>query len=167
MHHSLNRTSPELLQLTTAERLFIWGFRAIAQCARLRWPAVADIRHVYDHFHAGDAVPSLEALHETFACTAHTSIELHCPGCRGISPSELDLLRAVSAVQRRRIDAARAEFERWLPPVGADWAMAPAEGLATIFRIVGLELPDRPAHASDDDRMAALRSWPLGTATLH
>jgi hypothetical protein len=154
-------------QLSAAERLFIWGFRSIAQNQRLRWPTAAEIRQVYDHFHVGDAVPSLEALLEAFACTAHTAIELHFPTCPCVSPGEHRLMQAVSAAQSERIDAARGQLEYWLPPVATDWALAPTRGIATIFRMAGLMLPDRNARPLDHGRTMAMKSWPIGSPTLH
>jgi hypothetical protein len=131
MDQSLCQEHDTLAQLSAAERLFVWGVRSVAQYQRLGWPTVAEIRRVYDMFRVGDAVPSLEVLLEAFACTAHTAIELHCPVCRRLSPSEHQLLQAVSAVQCERFDIACEQFEHWLPPMASEWALAPARGLAT------------------------------------
>ncbi|SPP92473.1 conserved protein of unknown function [Bradyrhizobium vignae] len=130
-------------------------------------PTAADIKEVYDHFCVGDAVPSLESIIEIFACTAHTAIEVHCPTCPRMSDGEHGILRAIAAAQRDRIDVAREQFERWLLPVGADWALAPVQGLATIFRMAGLILPDRHLRSFEHDRMMAMKSWLVGSPTLH
>jgi hypothetical protein len=156
-----------LAQLSAAERLFVWGVRSVAQYQRLGWPTVAEIRRVYDQFRVGDAVPSLEALLEAFACTAHTAIELHCPVCRRLSPSEHRLLQAVSAVQCERFDIACEQFEHWLPPVATEWALAPARGLATLFRIACLRLPNRNAHPIENDGTMTMQSWLIGSPTMH
>jgi hypothetical protein len=167
MEDSLCQEHHRLPQLSAAERLFIWGVRSVAQCQRLGWPTVADIRRVYDQFHVGDAVPSLEALLDAFACTAHTTIELHCPVCRRLSPSERQLLQAVSAIQCGRFDIACAQFEHWLPPVATEWALGPARGLTTIFGIAGLRLPNRNAHPIRNDGTMTMRSWLIGSPTMH
>ncbi|WP_247320578.1 hypothetical protein [Bradyrhizobium sp. 21] len=122
---------------------------------------------MYDHFRVGDAVPSLESIIEIFACTAHTAIEVHCPTCPRMSDCEHGILRAIAAAQQQRIDAARAQFECWLPPVGADWALAPVRGLATIFSMAGLILPDRQAPPFGHDRTMAMKRWLVGSPTLH
>ncbi|MCK1362718.1 hypothetical protein [Bradyrhizobium sp. 199] len=166
MHSSTSPGSLELPALGAAERLFIWGFRAKARSGGAV-PTAADIQQVYDHFHVGDAVLSLESIIEVFACTAHTAIEVHCPTCPRISDSEQGILHAIAAAQQDRIDIARERFESWLPPVGADWVLAPVRGLATIFRMAGLVLPDRHVRSFDHDRTMATKSWLVGSPTLH
>jgi hypothetical protein len=152
--------------LSAAERLFIWGFRAKARSGTAV-PTAADIQEVYDHFRVGDAVASLEAIIEIFACTAHTAIEVHCPTCPKMSASERGILHAIAAAQKEHIDVAREQFESWLPPVGADWALAPVRGLAAIFRMAGLILPDRHVRSLDVEQTMAVKSWLVGSPTLH
>lgn len=166
MHQSTSVKSLDLPALCAAERLFIWGFRAKARSGTAV-PTATDIQQVYDHFRVGDAVPSLEAIIEIFACTAHTAIEVHCPTCPKMSESEHGILHAIAAAQEERIDIAREQFESWLPPVGADWALAPVRGLATIFRIAGLILPDRRFRIATVERTMAMKSWFVGSPTLH
>lgn len=166
MHRSTNTATLDLPALSAAERLFVWGFRAKAR-AGTAVPTAADIQQVYDHFHAGDAVLSLEAIVEIFACTAHTAIEVHCPTCPRMSDGERGILHAIAATQRERIDVAREQFESWLPPLGADWALVPVRGLAAIFRMAGLILPERPIRTPDVARTMAMKSWCVGSPTLH
>jgi len=156
----------ELPALSAAERLFIWGFRAKARSGGAV-PTAADVQEVYDHFRVGDAVLSLDTIIEIFACTAHTAIEVHCPTCPRISDSEHGILHVIAAAQQDRIDIVRERFESWLPPVGADCALAPVRGLATIFRMAGLILPDRQLRSFDQDRTMAMKGWLVGTPTLH
>lgn len=166
MHRSTYTRPLDLPALSAAERLFIWGFRAKARSGSAV-PTASDIRQVYDHFRVGDAVLSLEAIIEIFACTAHTAIEVHCPTCPRMSDSEHGILRALAAAQQDRVDVTREQFERWLPPVGVDWALAPVQGLATIFRMAGLVLPDRHVRSFEREGMLAMKSWSVGSATLH
>ncbi|MCA1364878.1 hypothetical protein I6F14_19315 [Bradyrhizobium sp. IC3069] len=166
MHRSTYTRPVDLPALSAAERLFIWGFRAKARSGSAV-PTAADIQQVYDHFRVGDAVLSLDSIIEIFACTAHTAIEVHCPTCPRMSDSERGILRAIAAAQQDRVDVAREQFERWLPPIGADWALAPVLGLATIFRMAGLVLPDRHVQPVEHDGMLAMKSWFVGSATLH
>ncbi|MCA1383545.1 MULTISPECIES: hypothetical protein [unclassified Bradyrhizobium] len=166
MHRSTYTRPVDLPALSAAERLFIWGFRAKARSGSAV-PTAADIQQVYDHFRVGDAVLSLDSIIEIFACTAHTAIEVHCPTCPRMSDSERGILRAIAAAQQDRVDVAREQFERWLPPIGADWALAPVLGLATIFRMAGLVLPDRHVQPIEHDGMLAMKSWFVGSATLH
>lgn len=166
MHRSTFTKPLDLPALTAAERLFIWGFRAKTRSGSAV-PTAADIQQVYDHFRVGDAVPSLEAIIEVFACTAHTAIEVHCPTCPRMSESEHGIMRAIAAAQQERDNVARELFERWLPPVGADWALALVRGLATIFRIAGLILPDRHIASLGVDRTMAMKSWLVGSPPLH
>lgn len=84
-----------------------------------------------------------------------------------MSDSEHSMLRAIAAAQKERDDIAREQFECWLPPVGADWALAPVRGLATIFRMAGLILPDRHVPSLDHDQTMAMKSWLVGSPTLH
>ena len=166
MYQSTDTRTLDLPALSAAERLFIWGFRAKARSGTAV-PTAADIQQVYDHFRVGDAVPSLEAIIEILACTAHTAIEVHCPTCPKMSASERGLLHAIAAAQDERIEVVREQFESWLPPVGADWALAPVRGLATIFRMAGLIVPDRHVRTSDVARTMAMKSWFVGSPTLH
>ncbi|MDF0498277.1 hypothetical protein [Bradyrhizobium yuanmingense] len=166
MHRSTYTRPVDLPALSAAERLFIWGFRAKAR-SESAVPMAADIQQVYDHFRVGDAVLSLDSIIEIFACTAHTAIEVHCPTCPRMSDSERGILRAIAAAQQDRVDVAREQFERWLPPIGADWALAPVLGLATIFRMAGLVLPDRHEPPVAHDGISAMKSWFVGSATLH
>jgi len=166
MHQSTSARSLDLPALCAAERLFVWGFRAKARSGTAV-PTAADIQQVYDHFRVGDAVPSLESIIEIFACTAHTAIEVHCPTCPRMSESEQGILHAIAAAQQERLEFARQQFESWLPPVGADWALAPVRGLATIFRMAGLILPDRRVQSFDLGRTMAMKSWFVGSSTVH
>ncbi len=162
-----DRPISTLDQLDIGERLFVWGFRAMAQSRRLGWPTAADLRQVYGHYGVGDAVPLLDTLIEAFACTAHEAIELHRPGCRHVSPSEYYLLQAVSAAQSGSLDLARQQFERWLPGVAADWILGPACGLGTVFRRASLTLPQRDAAPLRVGETMAMQSWPVGSPTVH
>ncbi|MGW1425172.1 hypothetical protein ACWAT4_34150 [Bradyrhizobium manausense] len=166
MHQSTDTRPLDLPALCAAERLFIWGFRAKARSGTAV-PTAADIQEVYDHFRVGDAVPSLETIIEIFACTAHTAIQVHCPTCPKMSESEQGILRAIVAAQEQRIDISREQFKSWLPPVGADWALAPVKGLATIFRMAGLILPDRHVRTLNVGQTMAMKSWLVGSPTLH
>lgn len=152
--------------LTAAERLLIWGFRGKARSGGAV-PTAADIQEVYDHFRVGDAVLSLDSIIEIFACTAHTAIEVHCPTCPRMSDGEHGFLRAIAAAQQHRFDVARGQLECWLPTIGADWALAPVRGLATIFQMSGLILPDRQVRSFAHDRTMAMKSWRVGSPTLH
>ncbi len=166
MHPSTSPRTLDLPALSAAERLFLWGFRAKARSGGAV-PTATDIQEVYDHFRVGDAVASLQSIIEIFACTAHTAIEVHCPTCPRVSDSEREILHAIAAAQQERIDIVRERFESWLPPVGADWALPPVRGLATIFRMAGLILPDRQVRSFDHDRTMAMKSWLVGSPTLH
>ena len=158
-HKTMNRQS----RLNEAERLFIWGFRAVAQRQRLGWPTLGGIRAVYEHFHVEDAVPSVDAMIEIFASTAHTAIELHASGCPCVSDGEFRLLSATSRAQRGDLDRSRRQFEQWLPHLAADWIMAPACGLGRIFRTAGLLFPtnDIPSQTVN------MQSWPVASEALH
>jgi hypothetical protein len=163
-HRTIIRT---LSQLDVSERLFVWGFRAIAQYHRLGWPNMTELQRVYDHFGVADAVPSLDAMIETFACTAHTAIELHCTGCPCLSSSEHLLLQAVASSQRGESELARRRFKYWLPEIAADYILGPACGLGRIFARSGLMLRLRHASAAPLPATMAMQTWPLGSPTLH
>lgn len=166
MQQSTSTGTLDLPALSAGERLFIWGFRAKARSGSAV-PTAADIQEVYDYFGVGDAVRSLEAIIDIFACTAHTAIEVHCPTCPRMSESERAILRAIAAAQQDELERAREQFECWLPPAGADWALAPVRGLATIFRMADLFLPDRHGRAVEHKRTMAMKSWLVGSPTLH
>jgi hypothetical protein len=155
-------SSPDRLpRLDFSERLFLWGFH---RCGR---PIVAAMRQVYRQFHVEDAMTSLDALIEVFACTAHTAIEIHSPCCPCVSESEALLLRAVAAAQVGALEVARRTFERWLPELAADWILSPACGIGTIFQIAGMTLPLRDIGTMRLHETATMQSWPAGPQALH
>jgi hypothetical protein len=155
-----------LHRLDAGERLFIWGFRAIARYRRFGEPTVAELQQVYCRFGVGDAVCSLDALVEAFARTAHAPLELHSPGCPCVSDSETRLLRAAAAAQSGALAIARRELERWIPELAADWALAPLCGLSSLFEAAGLNLPLRDGQPASRETIAA-RTWPSPPHTLH
>jgi hypothetical protein len=150
-------------RLNEAERLFIWGFRAMAQHQRLGWPTFDGIQTVYGNFRVEDAVASVAAMLETFASTAHTAIELHVSGCPCVSDGEQRLLEATSIAQAGDVDRSRRQFEQWLPELAADWIMEPARGLGRIFRTAGLLFPcnEFPSLGMN------MQSWPMMSQALH
>jgi hypothetical protein len=160
-------SSDKLAQLDLSERLFLWGFRSMAQHHRCGCPIVAAILQVYVQFQVEDAVGSLDALIEVFASTAHTAIEIHCPNCPCISESETFLLRAMAAAQSSDLNMARRELERWLPELAADWTLGPVCGIAAIFQAAGMTLPLRTVETTEMHETEAMRSWPIGSQALH
>lgn len=168
-HRSLGYadTTSTLAQLGVGERLFVWGFRSIAQYHRLGWPTMFELQQVYDHFAVADAVAPLDAIFEVFACTAQRAIELHCPGCPCVSNGECRLLQAVSAAQQGHSGLARDRFKHWLPEVAADWIMPSVCGLGQIFADARLIVPARRAEPSPVCETMRMRSWALGSPTLH
>ena len=84
-----------------------------------------------------------------------------------MSASEHGFLHAIAAAQEESIDIARERFERWLPPVGADWALAPVRGLATIFRMASLILRIDTSETPNVTQTMAMKSWFVGSPTLH
>jgi hypothetical protein len=160
-------THATLPRYSVGERLFIWGFRASAHAQRGARPTIGELQQVYAYFNVADAVPSLDAMLEVFACTAHKAIELHCAGCPCVSRSEYDLLQAVATAQHGDVNEARQQFEQWLPTLASNWIMAPTCGLGRIFADAGLVLSARNAKASPVHATMTMRSWPLGSPTLH
>ncbi|MCL8484359.1 MULTISPECIES: hypothetical protein [Bradyrhizobium] len=148
-------------------RLLIWGIRVVAHSRRLGRASVGDLRQVYEQFKVADAVHSLEAMLDVFARTAHAPVELHASGCRCVSLSECRLLQAVAAVQYGCFDIARRRFEQWLPPSAASWIMGPACGFGRIFANAGLMLPIQDAGDTERQATMAMRSWQVGSLTLH
>jgi hypothetical protein len=147
-------SAEQLIDFEIGERLFIWGFRAIVQHRKCGKPAISELERVYNEFGVDAALWSVDALVQAFALTAHTAIEVHCPGCPCISEAELSLLRAAAGAQRADFEIARREFERWLPVAAADWALAPARGLGQLFQAAGLRFPWREEVLVDQESMA-------------
>ncbi|WP_158816986.1 hypothetical protein [Methylocapsa sp. S129] len=156
-----------LSQLDVGERLFIWGFRAMAQHHKLGRPSIAELRQVFGHFGVGDAVFSLEALLDAFARAAHSPVEVHGMGCPCVSTSETFLLRAVAATQSGALEVARREFARWLPCPAADWVLIPVAAMGRLFQRAGLTMLLREAEPAPMPDTMAMRTWPVGSRTLH
>jgi hypothetical protein len=158
-------SAEQLIDFEIGERLFIWGFRAIVQHRKCGKPAISELERVFSEFGVDPALWSVDALVQAFALTAHTAIEVHCPGCPCISEAELSLLRAAAAAQRADFEIARREFERWLPVAAADWAVAPARGLGQLFQAAGLRFPWRDEDPLGQRSMTADK--PVASRLLH
>jgi len=159
--------SDGLAQLDLSERLFLWGFRAMAQHHRCDCPVGGEIRKVYGRYQIDDIVGSLDAMIEAFASNAHTAIEIHSPNCPCVSESEKILLQAMAAAQSSDFNRARRAFERWLPELAADWIVGPACGIARTFQTAGMALPLRNVEASDMPDTTATQSYPTVSRALH
>ena len=156
-----------LRRLDAGERLFMWGFRIMAQHHRFGRPTIPEIRQVYWHFGVEDSVLSLDALVGTFARAAHAPIEIHSPGCPCVSQSERCLLRAAAAAQSGALAIVRRELGRWLPGLAADWATEPLCDLGRLFQAAGLDLPLRESQPTTAPETMSTRTWPVPPHTLH
>ena len=164
---SLREAASALRQLDAGERLFLWGFRAMARHYRFGQPSLEEMREVYRHFGIEDAVASLDALIGIFARAAHSPIETHSPGCPCVSPGERSLLRAAAATQTGALAIGRRALEQWLPSQAADWATAPLHGLGALFQAAGWRLPLREWGLAAAPETMATRPWPVAPPTLH
>ena len=162
--HASNDLPP---RLEPGERLFLWGFRAMAQHHRCGRPSIAAMRHLYGQFHVEDAVASLDAMVHAFACTAHTAIAIHSPVCPCVSECETVLLRAMAAAQSTDLLTACREFERWLPELAADWVLNPACGIGRMFQAEGMVFPLREVRTKRLNNATETRKWPIISNTLH
>ncbi len=157
----------KLARLDLSERLFLWGFRGMAQHRNCGCPIFAATRHVYGRFRIEDAVGPLGTLIEVFAGNAHTAVEIHSPNCPCLSESEILLLRAVAAAQSADLNMARRGFERWLQGLAADWALGPACEIAGIFRAAGMRFELRDIAAISTFESAVARNPTVGSRALH
>ncbi|MGA7431574.1 MAG: hypothetical protein WBQ24_01770 [Xanthobacteraceae bacterium] len=157
-----------LLQLDLGERLFIWGFRSMAEHRRRGWPTMREMRDVYAHFQVASALSFFDELIEAFASTAHTPIEIHSPGCPCVSESETCLLRAAAAAQSGDLDTASHGFSRWIPISATGWLMTPTCAIGRMFQAAGMILPVRHADRANMAGSTAALSWqPAGSRSLH
>lgn len=156
---------PRMLEL--GERVFLWGFRAIAQHHQYRRPIMAAVEQVYAQYHVEDAIVLMDALVEAFGCTAHTAIGLHNPRCPCLSESEASLLRAMAMAQAGDLRAARREFERWLPELAADWVLQPAYTIGRMFQTGGMLLPLRDAPPAEHNKIADTWTSSVVSNTCH
>jgi len=164
---SYDASTGRFAQLESGERLFLWGFRTMAQHRGCACPIAAVIRQVYGQFLVADAVASVETLVEAFAGTAHTAISVHSPCCPCVSEGETFLLRAMAAAQCADLDAARRQFEHWLPELAADWILGAAYGVGRIFKAAGMTLPMRdPGTISMEDDPEP-GHWPAMSTARH
>ena len=154
-------------RLDVGERLFVWGFRALAQHHRRGSPSFAELQEVFEHFGVDGAVSPLDAVMDAFYRTAHTAIEVHGPACPCVSMDEIFLLRGFAAAQSGDLETVRGQFERWLPELAADWVLAPMCGLARLFQTAGYTLPRHHDRQASTDPTRAIRTWPIGSQALH
>lgn len=154
-------------QLEDGERLFLWGFRTMAQHLRCECQIGVVIHRAYAEFLVEDAVGALEALVQAFASTAHTSIEVHSPDCPCVSEGEISLLNAMAAAQAGELNVARRQFEHWLPELAADWILGPVSGFASIFQAAGLALPRRDVGTTHADGGRRPPGWSAGSDARH
>jgi hypothetical protein len=162
------RTETLLLQLDLGERLFIWGFRSMAEYRRRGRPTVTEMQQVYQHFRVDAAFSWFDELIEAFACTAHTPIEIHMPGCPCVSESEAQLMQAAAAAQGGDLETACRGFARWVPVSATEWLLTPVCAIGRIFQTSGMTLPVRHAGAATTaDRMMGPGWQPGGSRALH
>jgi hypothetical protein len=153
-------------QLDTGERLFVWGFRTLAQHRGCDCAIVAAIHQMYRQSNAEPAFALLDTLLDAFRGTAHTPIEIHDACCPCMSECEAHLLDAMAAAQSGDLDAARRQFERWLPGLAADWIVGPARELGSVFQSAGMTLPRRDLEAKAAAASPA-RIWSAASSTRH
>jgi hypothetical protein len=154
-------------QLDRSERLFLWGFRSIAQHRNCGCPVLAATKHVYQRFQIEDAVTPLDALIDVFALNIHSAIEIHGPNCPCLAESEAALLRAMASAQSARLIGVRRGLERWLPEPAADQALGLLCEIAGIFQAAGLTFEPRNSRTSDADETAMVRSLMIESHALH
>ena len=163
--HKASSDEPRLLEL--GERVFLWGFRAIAQRHHCGQPTLAAMEQIYAQFHVEDAIILIDRLVEAFGCIAHTAIGLHNPCCPCLSESEASLLRAMAMAQSCDIRAARWEFERWLPELAADWVLQPAYTIGRMFQTEGLLFQLRQAPLAKPNKALDGKIWSSGSNARH
>lgn len=163
-----NEASPDQPRiLEPGERVFIWGFRSMAQYRRCGRPLLVAMEEVYAQFHVEDAIALIDTLVEAFACTAHTTIRLHNPCCPCLSESEASLLRAMAMAQSSDLRAARREFERWLPELAAERVLHLACTIGRMFQAEGMPLPLRDALSAKPDKVFNARMWSSASNVRH
>lgn len=119
---------------------------------------------------AQEAAFAIDALMMVVARTAQRPVAVHCPRCPHLSDDEIHLLHAASLAQSG--DGPRAERtlrQALLSAQGAEFALGPLEGLATLFAEASLTLRRRLPRQPDPDRIAWADGWrPAATLdTLH
>ncbi|MBN8875036.1 MAG: hypothetical protein J0H67_19540 [Rhodospirillales bacterium] len=110
---------------------------------------------------AHDAAFSVDALMSVVGRTARRPIAVHCPRCPRLSSDEVSLLHAASLAQEgQSARAERALRSALLSAQGAEFALGPLEGLATLFAEAGLTLRRRRAPAADTPGSVAwVQTW--------
>jgi hypothetical protein len=153
-------------QLDAGERLFLWGFRTIAEHRRCEHPVIPAIQNCYRQFRIERAAPSIDAIVDAFFHTAHTPIAIHSARCPCVSDEEAFLLRAMASAQFKDAGAARRQFERWLPVQAAEWILGPVSEVGRLFHIAGLCFCWRDA---DKSKVAEAREpiWPAVSRAVH
>jgi hypothetical protein len=150
-----------LQELDLGERLFIWGFRSMAEYRRRGRPTIREMQEVYSHFRVDAAFPLFDELIQAFAWAAHTPIEVHMPGCPCVSAGEAHLLRAAAAAQGKNLDAASQGFTRWIPACATGCVLEPVCAIGRTFEAAGLILPVRHANVAE-------RGWQsTGSRAIH
>jgi hypothetical protein len=151
-------------QIDTAGRLFLWGFRMIAEHRRCDHPTLPAIKDCYQRFGIEDAAPLIDALVDAFFHTAHTPITIHSARCPCVSDEEAFLLQAMTSAQSSDTGAARRQFERWLPAQAAEWVMGPVFEVGRLFYVAGLSFSPREA---DSTAQFGQQNWPVMSRAVH
>jgi hypothetical protein len=113
---------------------------------------------------AHDAAFSVDRLMEVIARTAIRPVEIHCPGCAGLSLDECQLLHAASLVQGGNGEMAERGLRAcFLSSAGAEGAIGALEGIGELFVAARLLLRARrlPRLAME------ARPGSAGQPTLH
>ena len=163
---SMKAQADKPTQLEPGERLFLWGFRALAQHRHCGHPVLTALRECYSRFGVEDAAVLVDALADAFFHAAHTPIAIHSAPCPCVSDDEALLLRAMASAQFGDRAAARQRLAHWLPEAAAEWVLGPATELGRLFHAAGLSFCLAEVDG-DATVQTATQSWPIGSRTVH
>ncbi|MFO1024177.1 MAG: hypothetical protein U1E70_03250 [Acetobacteraceae bacterium] len=146
-------------RLDTAECVALLAMRWWVAVCRLNEDPMPRIAQGLARAGAGKAAYSIDTLMAVIARSARRRLSIHRPRCPAVSSDEQHLLHAASLVQHG--DSALAEKvlrTALISAQGAEFALGPLHGVATLFAQARLHFRRRPAPTACDPA----QPWPPG-----
>lgn len=139
----LARDTPRACDLKTSENIALWTIRAWVQAIATQKEAGILFRQGLEKAGCPDAAEPLSALLHIIGNTAQRKLEVHKPGCAGLSDDEKRLLHILAAQQTGHTLEVFDVLIHILPGAAVRLALPHAETVAASFARAGLFFPER------------------------
>jgi hypothetical protein len=147
-------------ELDRAECILLIAIRSWVECYRTGDDPIPRLCQGLEIAGAPDASFSVDGLMTVVARVVTRPVDINCPRCPNLSLDEKHLLRAASLAQSGERELAEKVLRTTLLSAqGADFAIAPLEGLGELFAQAKLFLTQRRLPIGDQEPNDDRESW--------